>query len=482
MLFNSIEYLFFLPIVFGLYWLLAGNRKGQNLLLLLASYSFYAYWDYRFLSLIILSSGLDFYIGKSIHKTVEINKRKQLLTLSVVANIGVLAIFKYFDFFIGSANDLFHSLGVGFELGLLEFIFPVGISFYTFQTLSYTIDVYCGKIEPTDDVISFFGFVSFFPQLVAGPIERAKDLLPQFKNPRKFEYGNAVHGMRQILWGMFKKVVLADNAAVIVDSIFGNYEDASPILLLFGASMFFIQVYGDFSGYSDIAIGTARLFGFKLSVNFSSPFFSRSVREFWRRWHITLNTWFRDYVYFPLGGNRKGHTRHLINIAVVFVICGFWHGPAWTFIIWGIVNAAYFVIEQRVSSLKHDEVPLTEFRYPTPGMVFQMALVFFSIALSLVFFRSPDIASALNYFVEMTDFQGKNSFRIGSEWISELQIREIVIYLIIVLVFEWRNKGNDFGLKRISRFRLVRMMTYLMLTLLCVHYFYGDNAFVYFQF
>lgn len=482
MLFNSLEYLFFLPLVFGIYWALSGNRRIQNSLLLLSSYAFYAYWDYRFLSLIILSSGLDFYLGKSIFIAKDSAIKKRLLLLSVVANIGILAVFKYFDFFIDSANQML--LGIGFEtqFALLEFIFPVGISFYTFQTLSYTIDVYRGKIEPTQDAVSFFGFVSFFPQLVAGPIERAKDLLPQFNKNRSFDYVNAMNGMRQILWGMFKKVVLADNAGRLVDSIFTHYSDASPLILLLGATLFFIQVYGDFSGYSDIAIGTARLFGFKLSVNFATPFFSRSFREFWRRWHITLNTWFRDYVYFPLGGSRSGRNRHLINIGVVFVICGFWHGPAWTFIVWGLVNALFFIIEQRFFNTKYDEVPLTDFRLPTPGMVFQMTIVFFAIALSLVFFRSPDFGTSIDYFKEMLDFNGENNYSIGNKLSATLSLGEIGIYLLIMLAFEWKNRGNSFGLKSISKFRPVRVLVYLILTLLCLHYFYGDNAFVYFQF
>ena len=317
--------------------------------------------------------------------------------LSISANIGILGVFKYFDFFIDSANHLLGALGFVSQFGLLELVFPVGISFYTFQTLSYTIDIYRRKIEPTDDIVSFFGFVSFFPQLVAGPIERAADLLPQFKNDRTFDYSNAMDGMRQILWGMFKKVVVADNAAVIVDSIFTNYENASPIILFAGAAFFFIQVYGDFSGYSDIAIGTAKLLGFQLSVNFASPFFSRSFSEFWKRWHITLNTWFRDYVYFPLGGSRQGKRKHLINISIVFVVCGFWHGAAWTFIIWGLVNAIYFVVEQRFNLVPENQTPLEELRFPRPADVFQMLVVFSAIAISLVFFRSPDLGSFMDY-------------------------------------------------------------------------------------
>ena len=482
MLFNSIEYLFFLPLVFGLYWAMSKNRQAQNILLLLASYAFYAYWDYRFLSLIILSSAIDFYLGKAIHLNQDARKRKQLLMISVAANIGILGVFKYFDFFIDSANQLLSALGFVSEFGLLELIFPVGISFYTFQTLSYTIDIYRKKIEPTTDIISFFGFVSFFPQLVAGPIERAKDLLPQFKKDRSFDYSNAMDGMRQILWGMFKKVVVADNAAIIVDSVFMHYENASPLVLFVAAGLFFVQVYGDFSGYSDIAIGTAKLLGFRLSVNFSSPFYSRSFSEFWRRWHITLNTWFRDYVYFPLGGSRQGKRKHLINISIVFVVCGFWHGAAWTFIIWGLVNAIYFVVEQRFNLVSKDQKPLEELRFLKPRDVFQMLVVFSGIALSLVFFRSPDLSSALNYFSEMKDFFGINSYSILDSMKNRIDFYGLFFYMLIMLYFEWKNRGSLHGFEKVANNKFLRFSSYLIITLLCLHYFYGDNAFVYFQF
>ena len=482
MLFNSLEYIIFLPIVFGLYWALSRNRKAQNMLLLAASYAFYAYWDYRFLSLIILSSAIDFYLGKAIHANQDDKKRKNLLMLSVAANIGILGVFKYFDFFIDSANHLLSALGFATQYDLLELIFPVGISFYTFQTLSYTIDVYRRKIEPTNDAVAFFGFVSFFPQLVAGPIERANDLLPQFKIDRKFDYSTAMDGMRQILWGMFKKVVVADNAALIVDSIFAHYESATPLILFAGAGFFFVQVYGDFSGYSDIAIGTAKLLGYKLSVNFASPFFSRSFSEFWRRWHITLNTWFRDYVYFPLGGSRQGKLKHLFNISVVFVVCGFWHGAAWTFIIWGFLNAIYFVVEQRFNLVPENQTPLENLRFPKPGDVFQMLVVFSAIAVSLVFFRSPDLGSALDYFAEMKDFFGPNNYEISNSTKNVVDFYGVFIYILIMLLFEWKNKANSHGLQVISKYRVVRLSAYFFFTLLCLHYFYGDNAFVYFQF
>jgi D-alanyl-lipoteichoic acid acyltransferase DltB (MBOAT superfamily) len=482
MLFNSLEFLFFLPLVFACYWLLGSRYKAQNVLLLAASYFFYGYWDYRFLGLIVLSSAVDFILAKQIQLNSNEKQRKGLLALSLVFNLGVLAGFKYFDFFIDSANSLFNALGMPIQYELLQLIFPVGISFYTFQTLSYTIDVYRRKIEPTSDVIAFFGFVSFFPQLVAGPIERAADLLPQFNRQRAFNYNIGVQGLRQILWGMFKKVVLADNAAKIADQVFAHVEDASPIQLLLGVSMFFIQVYGDFSGYSDIAIGTARLFGFRLSVNFSTPFFSRSFSEFWRRWHITLNTWFRDYVYFPLGGSRNGRLRHLINISIVFVLCGFWHGAAWTFIFWGALNALYFVIEFLIFPRPKEQKSLSELKWPSIRAVLGMLIVFLGVALSLVFFRSADLDSALLYYSEMVDFSGKNDWSLFKKLDRSLLLVEMPLYLGITFFFEWKNRDLPHSLVHVARNKVVRFMIYTALLLLCIQYFYGDKPFVYFQF
>ncbi|MEA2042355.1 MAG: MBOAT family O-acyltransferase, partial [Bacteroidota bacterium] len=298
MLFNSFEFAIFLPIVFLIYWfLLNKNLKLQNSFLILASYFFYGWWDWRFLLLIIFSSSIDFLAGLGMAKYKENNKRKLLLVLSILVNLGFLGFFKYFNFFAESFADAFTLMGKPIEVSRLKIILPVGISFYTFQTLSYTIDVYRRKLEPTRDALSFFAFVSFFPQLVAGPIERAKNLLPQFYKKRTFDYTKAADGMRQILLGLFKKIVIADNAATFANEIFNNYGDYSGSTLLLGGVFFAFQIYGDFSGYSDIAIGTARLFGFNLMQNFAYPYFSRDIAEFWRRWHISLSTWFRDYLY-----------------------------------------------------------------------------------------------------------------------------------------------------------------------------------------
>jgi D-alanyl-lipoteichoic acid acyltransferase DltB (MBOAT superfamily) len=344
MLFNSIDFALFLPIVFILYWFFINkNLKLQNILLVIASYVFYGWWDWRFLSLIVFSSFVDYSVGVALSKTNLEHKRKLLLWTSILINLGFLGFFKYYNFFAESFADAFTLFGRHMEPSRLQILLPVGISFYTFQTLSYSIDVYKRKLEPTKDVVAFFAFVSFFPQLVAGPIERATNLLPQFYKKRHFVYAKAVDGMRQILWGLFKKMVIADNCAEYANQIFNNYEDYSGSTLFLGALFFTFQIYGDFSGYSDIAIGTSRLFGFNLMQNFAFPYFSRDIAEFWRRWHISLSTWFRDYLYIPLGGSRGGTWMKVRNTFIIFIVSGFWHGANWTFLIWGFLNALYFL-------------------------------------------------------------------------------------------------------------------------------------------
>jgi alginate O-acetyltransferase complex protein AlgI len=336
MLFNSLDFAVFLPIVFALYWFVTNhNLKLQNALIVAASYVFYGWWDWRFLSLIIFSTLVDYSIGRRLKNEEKQSTRKILLWTSIIVNLGFLGFFKYYNFFLDNFIAAFSFFGQEIQPNTLNIILPVGISFYTFQTLSYTIDVYKKKLEPTEDFIAFSAFVCFFPQLVAGPIERATNLLPQFYKKRTFEYDKAVDGMRQILWGLFKKVVIADNCAEYANLIFNNYQDYNGSTLLLGAIFFTFQIYGDFSGYSDIAIGTSRLFGFNLMQNFATPYFSRDIAEFWRRWHISLSTWFRDYLYIPLGGSRGGTWMKVRNTFIIFLVSGFWHGANWTFIVWG---------------------------------------------------------------------------------------------------------------------------------------------------
>ena len=335
MLFNSLEFLIFLPIVFTLYWLLRKSVRLQNLLVVVVSYIFYGWWDYKFLFLIALTTLCSFGSGIWVDICKVRRVRKTITVCNIMLNLGILGAFKYYNFFAHSFQEMMNGFNIAIDWPVLNLVLPVGISFYTFQALSYTIDVYRKKIEPTRNVLSFFAFISFFPQLVAGPIERATNLLPQFQRQRYFDYTQAVDGCRQMLWGFFKKMVIADNAAFFVQQIFDAPEHYHSLSLLVGAVLFSIQIYGDFSGYSDIAIGCARLFGINLCVNFRFPYFSRNIAEFWRRWHISLNKWFVDYVYIPLGGSRVSKAKVIRNTFIIFLLSGLWHGANWTFVIWG---------------------------------------------------------------------------------------------------------------------------------------------------
>lgn len=344
MLFNSLTFLIFLPTVFIIYWFFLRNTlKGRNLFLLIASYLFYGWWDYRFLSLLIISTLVDFVIALLMDKEQRDKRRKLLLTISLITNLGLLGVFKYYNFFIENWVNMWDAFGVEMHVSSWRIILPVGISFYTFQTLSYVIDVYRKQLRASNNFIQFAAYVSFFPQLVAGPIERATNLLPQFSRLHKFDYTLARSGISLIVWGFFKKVVIADNATFFVNEIFATPEAFSTPELWMGAILFGFQIYGDFSGYSDIAIGTARLFGFRLMTNFKFPYFSRDIAEFWRRWHISLSTWFRDYLYIPLGGSRGSKKMQLRNTMIIFLVSGFWHGANWTFIVWGAIHALLFL-------------------------------------------------------------------------------------------------------------------------------------------
>ena len=352
MLFNSIDFAIFLPIVFLLYWFVANkNLKLQNLLIVIASYLFYGWWDWRFLSLILFSTLIDYSVGRKLLNEGNITKRKILLWVSILVNLGFLGFFKYYNFFLDNFIMAFSFFGTPINAQGLNIILPVGISFYTFQTLSYTIDVYKRKLEPTKDFIAFTAFVSFFPQLVAGPIERATNLLPQFYKNRRFEYDKAVDGLRQILWGLFKKVVIADTLSINVDDGFNNYLDLNFIESWIVSLSFTFQIYFDFSGYSDIAIGTAKLFGFNLMQNFAFPYFSRDIAEFWRRWHMSLTRWMRDYLYIRLGGNRQGKYRTYFNLWFVFLLSGLWHGAAYNFLLWGAYHGFFLTFEKIFNKL-----------------------------------------------------------------------------------------------------------------------------------
>ena len=399
MLFNSLDFAVFLPIIFILYWFIFNkNIKLQNLLIVCASYLFYGWWDWKFLSLIFFSTLIDYFIGRKLFTEEKTTNRKILLWSSIVINLGFLGFFKYYNFFIENFITAFTFFGCNINANSLNIILPVGISFYTFQTLSYSIDVYKKKLEPTKDFIAFAAFVSFFPQLVAGPIERATNLLPQFYKKRTFNYSNAIDGLRQILWGLFKKVVIADNCADYANLIFNNYTDYSGSVLVLGAVFFAFQIYGDFSGYSDIAIGTARLFSFNLMQNFAFPYFSRDIAEFWRRWHISLSTWFRDYLYIPLGGSKGGTFNKIKNTFIIFIVSGFWHGANWTFIVWGALNAIYFLPLLLLNKNRQniDIVAYGKF-IPSINDFFKIIITFSLTVFAWIFFRAENLSHALNY-------------------------------------------------------------------------------------
>lgn len=482
MLFNSIDFALFLPLVFILYWFVVGrNLKVQNLLIVIASYVFYGWWDWRFLSLIIFSSLVDYLVGIGLSKQENTTKRKLLLLTSIFVNIGFLGFFKYYNFFAQNFADAFTLLGEHFEPNRMDIILPVGISFYTFQTLSYSIDVYRRKLQPTKDLIAFLAFVSFFPQLVAGPIERATNLLPQFYKKRQFEYDKAVDGMRQILWGLFKKIVIADNCAKFVNDIFANYADYSGSTLLLGAIFFTFQIYGDFSGYSDIAIGTSRLFGFNIMRNFAFPYFSRDIAEFWRRWHISLSTWFRDYVYIPLGGSRCGTWKKIRNTLVIFIVSGFWHGANWTFIVWGALNALYFMPLLLLNRNRNNLGVVAQSNFlPTMKEFLNIGVTFGLTVFAWIFFRAESLRHALNYI------SGIFSPSIMTIPHFPGQKRALLTILLIIgfMIIEWlqREKQHALQFDKIIFPKVIRWGLYYGI-ILTIFWFGGtQQQFIYFQF
>jgi alginate O-acetyltransferase complex protein AlgI len=474
MLFNSIIFFIFLPIVFLVYWNI-GKIRNQNFFLLIASYVFYGWWDWRFLSLIIFSSLVDFVVGSQLGKREKPKIRKLLLFTSILVNIGFLGFFKYFNFFIDSFITAFSSVGIELSSRSLNVILPVGISFYTFQTLSYSIDIYRRKIKPTKDLIAFFTFVSFFPQLVAGPIERAANLLPQFSKKRVFNYQEALKGSSLIIWGFFKKVVVADNCAIGVNDIFDNYSTIDSYSLMLGVVLFAFQIYGDFSGYSDIAIGTARLFNIKLMRNFALPYFSRDIAEFWRRWHISLSTWFRDYVYIPLGGSKVSRSKNIRNIFVIFIVSGFWHGANWTFIIWGVLNAIYFLpLLLLKSNRKNLDIVADKSVFPSLREVSQMIFTFVLTCIAWVFFRSESVYSALIYLKRLFSFQGQ---------FSSNNYLPCIVFILILLMFEWSGRKKEHPISFNFNTRFSSWLFYFAF-ITFIFYFgnNGANSFIYFQF
>lgn len=477
MLFNSFEFAIFLPIVFLLYWFVFNHSlRQQNLFVVVASYVFYGWWDWRFLLLIAFTSFCSYGSGLLIAKFREApRKAKAVNVANIVVNLLILGVFKYYDFFVTSFADLF--LGGKTDGLLLKVILPVGISFYTFQALSYSIDVFRGRMEPTRDVIQFFAYVSFFPQLVAGPIERATNLLPQFAKPRSFDYSMGVDGLRQILWGLFKKIVVADNCAVFVDQVFSTYQTQTGSTLLLAAVFFAFQIYGDFSGYSDIAIGTAKLFGIKLMRNFNVPYFSRDIAEFWRRWHISLTTWFRDYVYIPMGGSRCSKAKIIRNTFVIFLLSGFWHGANWTFIAWGAYHAFLFLPLILMGKNRKYRNNVAEGRIlPNLKELGQMLLTFFLVVIGWIIFRAESIGQAWAFIGQMCtssilsvpDAPGVTGFSVA---------------IVLMLVVEWvqRDKPHALDLTNIQSC-VLRYVIYVFILFLTFSLGGRAENFIYFQF
>ena len=482
MLFNSLNFAIFLPIVFILYWFLtAKNLKFQNILLLVSSYFFYACWDWRFLFLLIFSTVLDYYTGIKMSDAKNQNSKNFWFWLSISVNLGFLGVFKYYNFFAASFADAVANFGLQVNPWTLKVILPVGISFYTFHGLSYVIDIYKDRIKAEKNFIDYSVFVSFFPLLVAGPIERATHLLPQIQKKRTFDYVKAVDGLRQILWGLFKKVVIADNCAEFANMIFDNHTSYSGSTLLLGAIFFTFQIYGDFSGYSDIALGTARLFGIDLLRNFAFPYFSRDIAEFWRRWHISLSSWFRDYLYIPLGGSKGGMWMKIRNTFIIFLVSGFWHGANWTFIIWGLLNALYIMPSIIFNTNRNNMDIVARGKYlPSLKDFFQIAMTFGLTVFAWIFFRAESVSHA---FEMITNIFSKTTIAIP-EFRGMYKALVTLMLTVIFIILEWIGRENDFAIQKFgfgwnSKIR----WGFYFLLVSSIFYFAGkEQVFIYFNF
>ena len=471
----------FLPVVFLLYWFVFKQLKWQNLLILVASYLFYGWWDWRFLILIVITSLSSFASGLLI-KHYDGNRRAQraVSAANIVLNLGILATFKYFNFFAGSLQAVLSAVGVTVDWPTLNIILPVGISFYTFQALSYSIDVYARRIEPTRDIVAFFSFISFFPQLVAGPIERATNLLPQMLTARRFDYGRAVDGLRQMLWGFFKKLIIADGCAEVVNQMWNGLDSATGLMLFVCSLLFTFQIYADFSGYSDIAIGCAKLFGIRLTTNFKVPYFSRNVREFWRRWHITLMGWFTQYVYFPLGGSRCSRGRTVLNTIVVFSLSGLWHGADWTFVLWGLYHALLFIPLILLGSKSHKDTVAHGRCLPSFRELTAMVVTFLLVNFGWILFRAPDFTSFSEFVSRLFSHSLFNYHGLT------MRMATMLLWCAALLLVEWLQREKQHVLQidgyRVLSVRPVRLALYAVLVFL-IFYFAGQvQTFIYFQF
>ncbi|WP_045225638.1 MBOAT family O-acyltransferase [Methyloterricola oryzae] len=486
MLFNSAEYALFLPIVFFAY-VVSGliSLRAQNIVLIVAGYVFYGWWDWRFLSLIVLTSIIDFAAGYGMDVTPDGKARRWMMFSSLAANLGILGFFKYYNFFISSFVDAFAGIGISVNVPSLNVILPIGISFYTFQSLTYTIDIYQRKLRATRDPVVFMAYVAFFPQLLAGPIERAVHMLPQFSNPRHITPQGFASGLRQITWGLFCKLVVADNCAVIVNRIF---EQPAPIQgsLIFVAAFFFaFQIYGDFSGYSHIACGSARLLGFELMQNFATPYFSQSMPEFWRRWHISLSSWFRDYVYIPLGGNRGTRLRQAGNILTTFTVSGLWHGASWTFVIWGFLNGLFCLPRLFIGE------PLGRFvasgRWPVrlATVTFRMGITFLLTLVAWIFFRAKTVGQAYDAIASLVS---PTLLTDPTASLRALGLLSTTLYaglgVASLLALEWVQRDKAYALDIETRPATLRWAAYAAMVGMIVTLRYTGQTldFIYFQF
>jgi alginate O-acetyltransferase complex protein AlgI len=483
MLFNSLSFAFFLPIVFILYWFATkGNLRFQNILLLVSSYFFYACWDWRFMFLLIFSTLLDYFTGIKIHEATNQRSRNFWLWLSIGINLGFLGVFKYYNFFAASFADGLSLLGLNANLGSLQLILPVGISFYTFHGLSYVLDLYKDKIKPERNFIDYSLFVSFFPLLVAGPIERATHLLPQIRKKREFDYSKAVDGLRQILWGLFKKIVIADNCADYANAIFNNSSDYSGSTLLCGALFFTFQIYCDFSGYSDIALGTARLFGIDLLRNFAYPHFARDIAEYWRRWHISLSSWFKDYLYFPLGGSKGGTWMKVRNTFIIFLVSGFWHGANWTFIIWGFLNAV-LIMPSIIFKTNRDNLEIVAKGKYLPSLKDFFAIVItFSLTVFLkIIFRAESVTHAISY---MSGIFSRSLFTIPHFPYMVMSPLQITFLIGVFMFIEWLGREHEYAIEKLwlGLYRPLRWTLYSVMIATIFYLAGSEQEFIYFQF
>ncbi len=481
MLFNSLNFAIFLPIVFLLYWYATkGCLKLQNILLLVSSYFFYACWDWRFLFLLIFSTLLDYFTGIKMSDAKNQNSKKFWFWLSISVNLSFLGVFKYYNFFVESFASALDNIGLHVNPWTLKVILPVGISFYTFHGLSYVIDIYKDRIKAEKNFIDYSVFVSFFPLLVAGPIERATHLLPQIRKKRTFDYSKAVDGLRQILWGLFKKVVIADQCAEYANQIFNNSADYSGSTLVLGAIFFTFQIYGDFSGYSDIALGTARLFGIDLLRNFAFPYFSRDIAEFWRRWHISLSSWFKDYLYIPLGGSKGGMWMKIRNTIIIFLVSGFWHGANWTFIIWGFLNALYIMPSIIFNTNRNNLEIVAKGKYlPCLKDLLSIGITFSLTVFAWIFFRANNVEHAIKYISKILS----PSFFTLPYFENGTLALPIIILVVFFIAIEWLGRESNYAIENIHTKNRIVSWSFYYIILALIFVFAGSNQqFIYFQF